>query len=291
MEEIIKIEDIRHRIFNIRGVQVMMDKDIAEFYEVKPIRLREQVKRNIARFPNDFMFQLTDTEVDFMLSQNAIPSKQQLGGFLPYVFTEQGVAAVSAVIKSKKAEIVSVSLMRAFVEMRRFISNNASIFQRLNTIEKQQLTSQIKTDEQFEQIFKALEDKSITPKQGIFYNGQIFDAYKLISDIIRSAKKSIILIDNYIDDTVLMQLSKRNKKVNAVIYTKNIDKIIKQDLEKQNAQYPKIELKKLTSAHDRFLIIDKTTVYHFGASLKDAGKKWFAFSKLDINANDIVEKL
>ncbi|MCK5823279.1 MAG: ORF6N domain-containing protein [Bacteroidales bacterium] len=291
MTEIIKIENIQNKIFTIRGVQVILDKDIAIFYEVKPIRLREQVKRNIARFPNDFMFQLTEPEVDFMVSQNAIPSRKQLGGFLPYVFTEQGVAAVSAVIKSKKAEEVSVSLMRAFVKMRKFITTNAGLFQRLDNIEQKQLGYKLKSDEKFEQIFKALEEKSIIPKQGVFYDGQIFDAYALIADIIRSAKNSIILIDNYIDDTVFKQLTKRKKNVKAIIYSKAADKIVKQDLKTHNAQYPKIELKKLTTSHDRFLIIDNKTVYHFGASLKDAGKKWFAFSKLDIDANDIISKL
>lgn len=132
---------------------------------------------------------------------------------------------------------------------------------------------------------------NLPPNQNIFYNGQIFDAYTLIADIIRTAKKSIIIIDNYIDDTVLKQLTKRNKNVKAVIYTKALNKTTQQDLQKHNAQYPKIEVKKLTTVHDRFLIIDSKTVYHFGASLKDAGKKWFAFSKLEMDANDILEKL
>ncbi len=128
-------------------------------------------------------------------------------------------------------------------------------------------------------------------KQNIFYDGQIFDAYTLIADIVRSAKEEIILIDNYIDDTIFKQLTKRNKGVKAVIYTKPLSNIVKQDLQKHNEQYPKIEIRKLTTAHDRFMIIDKKTVYHFGASLKDAGKKWFVFSKLEMDANDILEKL
>ncbi len=269
----------------------MLDKDIAEFYEVKAIRLREQVKRNIARFPDDFMFQLTESEVDVMVSQNAIPSRKQLGGFLPYVFTEQGVAAVSAVIKSKKAEEVSVLLMRAFVEMRKFILHNADIFHRLDTIEKRQVGYQIETDQKFEQIFKALEDKSIKPKQGIFYDGQVFDAYLFVADLIKSAKKSILLIDNYIDESVLQLFTKRKKDVSVTIYTKNISKILKQDLEKHNSQHPEITIEKFTKAHDRFLIIDETTVYHFGASLKDLGKKWFAFSKMDMEAMEMIANL
>ena len=132
---------------------------------------------------------------------------------------------------------------------------------------------------------------NLPPNQGIFFNGQVFDAYLLIADIIKSAKKSILLIDNYVDETVLAMLDKRKKNVAATIYTKKITKQLQTDIEKHNAQYPEIKLKKLTTAHDRFLIIDSKTVYHFGASLKDAGKKWFAFSKLDMNAKDIIEKL
>jgi len=289
--QIAPIGNIINRIFTIRGVQVMLDKDIAEFYEVKAIRLREQVKRNRARFPDDFMFQLTVSEVNVMVSQNAIPSKKQLGGFLPYVFTEQGVAAISAVIKSKKAEGVSVLLMRAFVEMRKFILHNADIFHRLDTIKKRQIGYQMETDQKFEQIFKALENKSIKPKQGIFYDGQVFDAYLFVADLIKSAKKSILLIDNYIDESVLQLFTKRKKNVTVSIYTKNITKVLKQDLEKHNAQHPKIETEKFTKAHDRFLIIDQTTVYHFGASLKDLGKKWFAFSKMNMEAMEMIANL
>jgi hypothetical protein len=283
--------NIASKIVTIRGCQVMLDKDIAEFYEVKPIRLREQVKRNIARFPDDFMFQLTESEVDLMVSQNAIPSRKQLGGFLPYVFTEQGVAAVSAVIKSKKAEEVSVLLMRAFVKMRRFIATNADIFHRLDTIEKEQIGYQINTNQKLEQLFKALEDKSIKPTQGIFYDGQIFDAYIFVAGLIKSAKKDLILIDNYIDETTLLLFSKRKKSVNCTIYTQKISQVLKQDLEKYNAQYPNISLKTFKQTHDRFLIIDNKTVYHIGASLKDLGKKWFAFSKMELSANLILKKL
>jgi len=232
------------------------------------------------------MFRLTDSEVDYMVSQNAIPSRKQLGGYLPYVFTEQGVAAVSSVIKSKKAEEISVLLMRAFVKMRRFILNNAAIFQRLSNLE----LNQIETDKKITQIFKSLEDKSIKPKQGIFYNGQIFDAYLFISDLIKSAKKSIILIDNFIDETVLILFSK-NQKIEVTIYTKNISRQLKLDLEKYNIQYKPIVIEKFTLAHDRFLIIDNKYIYHFGASLKDLGKKWFAFSKFEKSALEILNKL
>ena len=201
---------------------------------------------------------------------------------------------LSAVLRSKTAIKVSIQIIDAFVEMRKFISNNANIFNRLSNVEQKQIATEVKllnTNTKIDKVLNALESGDITQKQNIFYNGQIFDAYNLIADIIRTAKKSIILIDNYIDDTVLMLFTKRNKNVTVDIYTKKISKILKQDLKKHNAQYQKIEIKKLTTSHDRFLIIDNKTVYHFGASLKDLGKKWFAFSKLNIDANDIVEKL
>lgn len=280
-------DSIKNKIYTIRGLQVMLDRDLAELYDVKPIRLREQVKRNSDRFPDDFMFQLNDNEVEIMVSQNAIPSKQYLGGSLPYVFTEQGVASISGVLTNKIAVEINIKIMRAFVEMRKFISNNALIFQRLDSLEQKQF----KTDDKIEAILNAIEDKSIKPKQGIFYDGQVYDAYLFVSDLIKSAKESIILIDNYIDDTVLTLLSKREVKVKATIYTRNITKQLELDLQKYNAQYPKIELKKFDSSHDRFLLIDENEMYHIGASLKDLGKKWFAFSKFDKSALTIVEML
>lgn len=264
----------------------MLDKDLAKLYGVKPIKLREQVKRNIDRFPEDFMFQLDENEVDFMVSQNAIPSKQHLGGSLPYVFTEQGVASISSVLTNKIAIEINIKIMRAFVEMRKFITNNALVFQRLDVLEQKQF----KTDEKVDAILDAIESKELKPKQGIFYDGQVYDAYVFVSDLVKSAKKSLVLIDNYCDDSVLTLLSKRDVDVKADIYSKNITKQLQLDLKKHNAQYPKIELKKFDSSHDRFLIIDSTDVYHIGASLKDLGKKWFAFSKFEMDALEILKK-
>jgi hypothetical protein len=285
--ELIQFDEIQNKIFTIRGVQVMLDKDLASFYEVKAIRLREQVKRNPKRFPADFVFQLNENEVDYMVSQNAIPSVQSLGGYLPYVFTEQGVAAVSGVIKSDKADDVSVALARAFVAMRKFILNNASVFQRLDTIELKQL----KTDEKLEQIFKALDAGQAQPEKGIFFDGQVFDAYLFVADIIKRANRSIILIDNFVDETVLSLLSKRSESVAATIYTKTISKQLQLDRDKHNAQYPPIDIQLFTPSHDRFLIIDNAEMYHLGASLKDLGKKWFAFSKMDSLTVDVLDKL
>jgi hypothetical protein len=280
-------EEIKNKILTIRGVQVMLDKDLASFYEVKPIRLREQIKRNPNRFPSDFVFQLNESEVDLMVSQNAIPSRQSLGGFLPLVFTEQGVAAVSGVLKSDKAAEVSIAIARAFVAMRKFLLNNAAIFQRLDKIELKQL----KTDEKFEQVFKAMEARQPKPDKGIFFDGQIFDAYTFTADIIREASKSIILIDNFVDDSVLTLLSKRGKSVTATVYTKEITKQLRLDLAKHNKQYPEIRINVFKNSHDRFLIIDEKELYHFGASLKDLGKKWFAFSKMNFLLDDMLHKL
>lgn len=287
MSDIAEINQINNKIHTIRGIQVMLDRDIAAFYEVKPIRLREQVKRNPKRFPEDFMFQLTDKEVDYMVSQNAIPSKKHLGGFNPYVFTEQGVAALSAVLTNDRAIEMNLLIMRAFVAMRKYLSVNAGVFQRLEKIEQKQ----IETDTKFEQIFDAIESKDIQPKQGVFFDGQVFDAHKFVADLIRSAKISIVLIDNYIDDTVLTLFAKRKADIKVLILTKTITKQMCLDSEKFNKQYPPLEIKQFKYSHDRFLIIDDSEIYHIGASLKDLGKKWFAFSKMDVGTVEMLTKL
>ncbi len=284
---IIESNIIQSRIFTIRGLQVMLDRDLAEFYGVKPIRLREQVKRNIGRFPDDFMFQLTPEEVDFMVSQNAIPSKQHLGGALPYAFTEAGVSMLASVLRSETAVKLSVQIVRAFVSMRRFIAGNAAIFQRLDKIEQKQLV----TDTRLDKVFEALEAGEIKSQQGIFFDGQVFDAYVFVADLIKSARQSIVLLDNYIDESVLLLLAKRNKNVQATIYTRNISKQLKLDLRKHNQQYPAINIKEFRLTHDRFLILDKQSIYHIGASLKDLGKKWFAFSKMDKMSLELIGRL
>ncbi len=284
---LIDSETIQNKIYTIRGVQVMLDKDLAIMYDVKPTRLREQVRRNDKKFPKDFMFELTENEVEYMVSQNAIPSKQHLGGSLPLVFTEQGVSMLATVLRSDIAIDISIKIMRAFVEMRKFILSNANMFGRFERIE-QRLSLH---DENFNKIFNAIEEKGTPQKQHIFYDGQIFDAYLFVSDIIKSAKSSIKLIDNYLDESTLVLFTKRDAKVDMIIYTSKISKQLQLDLQKHNAQYPKIEIQKFELSHDRFLIIDEKEIYHFGASLKDLGKKWFAVSKMDINSFEMMEKL
>ena len=278
---------IQNKIFTVRGFQVMIDRDLATIYGVKPTRLREQVKRNIKRFPSDFMFQLSDNEVDFMVSQNAIPSRKHLGGSLPWAFTEQGVANLSSVLNSDQAIEANIVIMRAFVEMRKFILNNAQLFQRIETVE----IKQIETDKRIDQILDALDSGTVKPKQGIFYNGQIYDAYLFVSDLIKTAKHSLVLIDNYVDESVLTLLTKRNSNVKATIYTQKISKQLQLDIDKHNAQYSAIEVKEFKQSHDRFLIIDNTEIYHFGASLKDLGKRWFAFSKFEKEAVEMLGRL
>ncbi|MBS3123316.1 ORF6N domain-containing protein [Candidatus Woesearchaeota archaeon] len=279
--------NIQDKIYFIRGLQVMLDRDLARFYNIETRALKQAVNRNQKRFPSDFIFVLNENEVNIMVSQNVIPSKKHLGGALPYAFTEQGVANLSSVLNSEKAIEVNIQIMRAFVAMRRFLASNAQIFQRLDVVERKQ----IGYDAKFEELFDAIQSKDIKPEKGIFFEGQIFDAHKLVSDIIRSANKSIVLIDNYIDDSVLTLFSKRNKSVSVTIFTKEISKQLILDLAKYNLQYPHLEVKEFDQSHDRFLIIDDKEVYHFGASLKDLGKKWFAFSKFDKEAFKLLDKL
>jgi hypothetical protein len=204
--------------------------------------------------------------------------------YLPFVFTEQGVAMLSAVLNTERAITISIQIMQAFVAMRNFLHNNASVFQRLDQVELKQL----KTDEKLEQIFKALEAGKPEPNQGIFFDGQIFDAYAFVSGIIKKAKKEIILIDNYIDESTLTHLSKKDNPVKVILYTKTISQQLTLDVKKANEQYGGFEIQSFAKSHDRFLIIDGNTVYHIGASLKDLGKKWFAFTKME---KDSVESI
>jgi len=294
---------IRHKIFTLRGKQVMLDRDLAELYQVETKVLNQAVKRNKQRFPAEFMFQLTKEESDEIKSEDLLVLNQgnnvlrsqnvtlkkgrgKHRKYLPYAFTESGVAMLSAVLRSDIAIEISIKIMNAFVNMRRFLIDNASVFQRFDYIEQKLL----KHEKHFKKIFEIIENKVTKPKHGIFFNGQVFDAYLFISDLIKDAQKSIVLIDNYIDETVLTLFSK-NQKIEVTIYTKNLNKQLTLDLKKYNAQYKSIKIEKFSFAHDRFLIIDDKEVYHFGASLKDLGKKWFAFSKFDIEAISILSKL
>nr|AGO87898.1 fic family toxin-antitoxin system [uncultured bacterium FPPS_57A9] len=279
-------------IYTIRGEQVMLDRDLAILYGVQTGRLNEQVKRNIKRFPERLMFQLTKEELNDWMSQIAISNKEKMGiRKMPFAFNEQGVAMLSAVLRSDIAINISLKIMDAFVEMRKFIGSNAQLFQRIDKIELKQLTDKTEIDTKFNQVFDAIEAKDITPKQGIIYNGQIFDAHVFVSKIIRSAKKSIVLIDNYIDESVLTLLTKRKKGVSAKIITKSISKRLELDVQKFNEQYEPIQINVLKTIHDRFIIIDEKDLYNSGASLKDLGKKISTFTKMEKSTLEMLGKL
>ena len=286
----------------IRGQQVMLDRDLAELYGVETRRLNEQVKRNIERFPEDFMFQLTKEEFENWKSQFATSNSIVMGARKrPYAFTEQGVAMLSGVLKSSTAVEANIRIMRAFVSMRHFMVNNAAIFQRLETIEFNQLESnkvqakilahQEVQDHRIDEIFRRLDEGMYKPKQGIFFDNQIYDAYSFVSELVKSAKQRIILIDNYVDETVLTLLDKRGENVSATIYTQQVSRQFRLDVDRHNCQYPPIEVDVFRRSHDRFLCIDDT-VYHVGASIKDLGKKWFAFSKMeDFKPEELVARI
>jgi len=289
--ELIKVDDIRSRIFTIRGVQVMLDIDLAELYCVETKVLNQAVKRNKNRFPERFMFMMSDEEKKELVTNCDRLRRLKHSSSNPYAFTEQGVAMLSAVLKSDTAVDISIKIMDAFVSMRHFIAENLKVFQRFDIIEKKQIGYQLESDKKFDIIFKAMENNQLSPKQGVLFDGQVFDAHKLVSDIIRSAEKSIILIDNYVDDTVLTLFSKRKQGVMLKILTKNLSKQLLLDIQKFNEQCPPAEIKEFNHSHDRFLIIDDCDLYHFGASLKDLGKKWFGFSKMDVEVTKMVAKL
>ena len=293
-DQLVFADKIESLIKVIRGQQVMLDRDLATLYGVEVKRLNEQVKRNIKRFPKDFMFQLTKEEC--LRSQFATlnEGRGQHLKYMPYVFTENGVAMLSSVLRSDTAIEVNIRIMRAFTSMRHFLQNNAEVFQRLSTLEYHQLEMQQhfqESDKRVEEVFRRLDEGNAKPKQGIFYNGQIYDAYNFVSDLIKSAKKRIILIDNYVDETVLTLLDKREDGVSAFIYTQQINRQFQLDIDRHNAQYPPINVETFRLSHDRFLCIDDD-VYHIGASIKDLGKKWFGFSRMEIlTPDELVERI
>lgn len=295
---------IESLIHVLRGQQVMIDSDLARLYGVETRVLNQAVKRNIERFPDDFMFQLSKEESQNLMSQIATSSSRsqnvtlniQRGKnikYMPYAFTEQGVAMLSSVLRSKTAIEVNIRIMRAFTAMRSFLMSNAHVFQRLETMEHHQLLMQTHlsdTDRKIEEILTRLDRKESEPIEGFFFDGQIFDAYSLISDLIRKATRRIILIDNYVDERILKILTKRAEGVEATIYTDPRHSQINDDLRRHNAQYPHIELKHCTNVHDRFLIIDDT-VYFIGGSIKDLGRKIVAFSQMHQNPDIILSRL
>ena len=327
MENEISTLQIEKKIFVIRGVQVMIDRDIAELYGVETRVLNQAVKRNIERFPEEFMFQLTREEIDFLKSQivtsretdsvmsqfvtspktNSVISQiatsrnniftGQEGGTrkLPFAFTEQGCAMLSSVLRSETAVQVSIQIMKAFVSMRHFVQSNLQIFAELKSIREHQLNTDIhlkESDKRIDQLFTLMDKYNVNDTQGIFFQGQIFDAYAKFESFIQSAQKEIILIDNYVDLSVIQRLAKKKKGVNIIIYTDPKTKLTTQDIQTFNAQYPTITLNHTTKMHNRFMIIDNKVLYHIGASLKDLGKKCFAFEIQDSSfVSDILKNI
>jgi hypothetical protein len=270
------------RIIKIREQYVILDRDLAELYGVETKRINEQVKRNIERFPDAFRFQLTDDELRELVAVCDRFAILKHSSSLPYAFTEEGVAMLSTVLRSKTAIQVSIHIMQSFVAMRRYLFNNAGIIQRISRIE----IRQNETDRRIDEIFSKFQDKTI-PVEGLFYYGQIFDAYIFVTDLVRSARRRVVLIDNYVDESVLLMFSKRASGVSAEIRTGRLSSQLQLDVVKHNSQYEPIVIVQTQNIHDRFLIVDDD-VYHIGASLKDLGKKLFAFSKMNLSPSLLI---
>jgi hypothetical protein len=283
--------EIKNLIYIIRDKQVMIDSDLAGLYQVETKNLNRAMKRNLNRFPENFCFQLTNEEYEHLKCQNGTSSVDGNGyggrRYVPYVYTEEGIAMLSAVLRSGTAIQVSIRIMQTFVEMRRYLANNALLLEKVNSIEIRQIESDIhhktfeeQTNEKFEQVFNYIESHK-EDNQKIFFEGQIFDAFSLMTELIQQANNSIVLIDGYVDVGTLNIMMKKKNGVNVAIYTLPSAKITSQDIKNFNAQYPNLEVKRTTAFHDRFLILDGTIGYHIGASIKDAGKKCFGINRIE----------
>ena len=278
---------IDERIYSVRGRQVMIDRDLAELYGVETKALNQAVKRNIERFPPSFMFRLKQEEFMELVTICDRFEKLKHSSNMPHAFTEQGVAMLSSVLRSPTAVSVSIRIMESFVKLRQFMMKNSYMFQRMDILEMRLAETESKVGS----IMKMIDNDKRIPQQGIFFDGQIYDAYSFVAELIRKATKRIVLIDNYIDDTVLTLLSKRAAGVEATIYTGKISKQLQLDIDKHNGQYSPIEVRTFSKAHDRFLIIDDE-VYLIGASIKDLGMKWFGFTLMEnTRAEDLIGRL
>ena len=294
--DVVKYEpqNITNLIYTVRGKQVMLDSDVALLYQCETKYVNRVVKRNIERFPEEFCFQIKENELENMRCQFVTAynvqknEKYRNKKYLPYVFTEQGIAMLSALLKSEIAVKVSINIMKAFIEMRKFLIYNGQVFGEITNIKYKLLEHDKKFDYLFDELQKNKEEEV---KQRIFFKGQIWDSYSLIIDIIKKAKEKILIIDNYIDDSILKMLSKKNEDVKVVILTSDKSNISKLDIQKFNKQYGTLQLAKTDKFHDRFILIDNKELYHIGASLKDLGKKCFGINKMeDINIIENVEK-
>ena len=275
--------EVRDLIYVVRGKQVMLDSDLAELYGVETGALNRAAKRNEDRFPEDFRFQVTKDELENLKCQNGISSSGPgYGGrrTLPYAYTEHGIAMLAGVLRSEVARQVSISIIRAFVEMRHFLAGNAKLFEQVREIELRQMTDQARNEERFEQVFGYIEGK-IEPAQRIFFDGQIYDAFSLLTSLVEKAEREIVLVDGYVDVGTLNILAKKGDGVAVTLYTRGGGRLSRGDIDAFNAQYPPPEVHRTDAFHDRFLILDGKTAYHIGASLKDAGKKAFAITLIE----------
>ena len=285
-----QVDNIKNLIYYIRGKQVMLDSDVAMLYHYETKRINEAVRRNKERFPENFCFQLTESELLSLRSQIAtasnIDNKKRNKNKIPYVFTEQGIAMLSGLLKNEIAIQVSINIMNAFVAMRAFLNQNNQIFSRLTNVEYKLLEHDNKINKVFDELQR---NKKEEFKQKIFFKGQIWDSYELIIEIIKKAKEKITIIDNYVDYTILKMLQRKSKNVEVVILTSEKCTITKLDIKKFNEQYPVLKVAKTNKFHDRFIIIDDKELYHCGASLKDLGKKCFAINKME--GNELIKNL
>lgn len=297
-------EEIKNLIYTVRGKQVMLDSDVAMLYHYPTKRINEAVNRNKQRFPQNFCFQLTDEEYEILRCQNVtlnenmedsslrsqIATLNENTGrgkhrkYLPYVFTEQGIAMLSGLLKNDIAIQVSINIMNAFVEMRKFLMRNGQVFERLTNVEYKLLEH----DKKFDKVFNQLQQEE-NIKQQIFFDGQIYDAYSIIIDIIKKANKKILIIDNYVDDNILKMLTKKKNNVEVIILTSDKSNIQQIDIQKFNKEYPTLKVAKTNKFHDRFIVIDNKEMYHLGASIKDLGKKCFGINKIE--DMEIIEKI
>lgn len=293
VQDNISNEEIKHLIYTIRGKQVMLDSDVVMLYHYETKKINQTVKRNINRFPERFCFKLTEEELETMWSQIVTTSKSEVNKYrskkyLPYVFTEQGIAMLSGLLKNEIAVQVSIKIMDAFVEMRKYINLNKYLFEKVITIESKMDKKFTEYDKKFDEVFDQLQHEE-NIKQKVFFEGQIYDAYSLIIDIIKKAYKKILIIDNYTDDSILKMLTKKNKNVEVVILTSDKSNIEKIDIQKFNKEYPILKIAKTNKFHDRFIIIDNREMYHLGASIKDLGKKCFGINKIE--DTKIIDKI
>ena len=273
-------KDIKNLIYVVRGQQVMLDSNLAMLYQVETKVFNQAVSRNVERFPKNFRFQLTKKEVNALRSQIATSNGRGGRRYRPYMFTEQGIAMLSGVLRSDVAVQVSIRIMNTFVEMRRFIASNAFLFEKVRDIELKQLDYQKSKDEKFDKVFQYIEDHAESEQKN-FFDGQIYDAFSLITSIIQKAQNEIILIDGYVDVDTLNILAKKHDGVGVKIYTYASTQLTHRDAANFNAQYPILEVKRTQVFHDGFIILDGKIAYHIGASIKDAGKKCFGISLID----------